>query len=82
MTDPELDADLADVADVAGHIVEAFAAEHDGVAAVIPSAEISDRLEDLVESPDQFDRDEWDDLVLDVKDAVLEQGVVIAATPH
>jgi hypothetical protein len=69
---------LTDTEDVADYIVGEFAAENMGVAEVIPSDEIGERLDEVVESSEAFDGRNYDDLYVDVKDAVLEHDVIIA----
>jgi hypothetical protein len=63
--------------EIAAHILEEFAAENSGVAEVIPAARIRSHLDELADSP-ALDEAEYDDLYVDVKDAVLEQDVIIA----
>jgi hypothetical protein len=64
--------------DVAEYIVGEFAAENMGVAEVIPSDEIEERLDEVVDDSEAFEGRNYDDLYVDVKDAVLEQDVIIA----
>jgi tRNA splicing endonuclease len=63
---------------IAVDIVEAFAAQNKGVAEVIPADRIRSEVEDVVERSEALGEDDCEDLYVDVKDAVLEQGVVIA----
>lgn len=69
---------FTDTDDVAEYIVGEFAAKNKGVAEVIPSDEIEEKLDEVVESSEAFDGRDYDDLYVDVKDAVLEHDVIIA----
>jgi hypothetical protein len=67
-----------DPEEVADYIVGEFAADNMGVAEVIPSDEIEEKLEAVVESSGTFDGRDYEDLYVDVKDAVLDHDVIIA----
>jgi hypothetical protein len=64
--------------EIATHILEEFAAENNGVAEVIPAARIRSHLDEVLADSPALDETEYDDLYVDVKDAVLEQDVIIA----
>jgi hypothetical protein len=64
--------------EIAAHILEEFAAENSGVAEVIPAARIRSHLDEVVADAPALDEAEYDDLYVDVKDAVLEHDVIIA----
>lgn len=78
MTEPAFDRNLSDTEDVADYIVSEFAAENSGVAEVISDREIQSHLDDVVVNVDEFEDGEWDDFVIEVKDAVLGHDVIIA----